>query len=523
MKRLVSSFFKENSLRGASVILIITLTVSNILGLFRDRFLTKNIETYNLDIYYAAFRIPDFVFNTLILGAIVSAFIPIFSEFIARDEKEEGFKTANLLLNAGLFFTIVSAVILIIFMPYVMKVMVPSFDAYRMGQAVLYSRVLMIMPIFFSVSYIIGGMLNCYKRFFVYALSPLLYNLSIIIGAAILAPKYGVIAVIWMVVLGSFLHFAILIPSIFKIGYRWKAVFSLKDRHIRQITKLMLPRSISLGVNQIMFSVYTAIASALAVGSISAFNLANNIQSVPVIVLGSSFATAVFPTLSMKIAQNKKDEFSFYLSRALRAIGYFLIPSTVIFILLRAQIVRLILGSGKFGWSDTRMTALALGFFALSILAQGLMPLVARAFYAMKDTKTPMICSVITVVASIIAAVPLSHYFSVAGLAFAFSLGNYINVISLIYYLNKIYPGVIERSVFSSYLKTAAISLAMGVAVWSSMHIFANFVDMTRFWGVFSQTAVACATGGIIFFSLSYFFDSDEMKWAFTRKINGQD
>jgi putative peptidoglycan lipid II flippase len=364
-------------------------------------------------------------------------------------------------------------------------------------------------------------MLNCFKRFFIYSLSPIFYNLAIIFGAAILAPKYGVIGVVYAVVAGSFLHLVIIIPSIVKLGYRYKPILSFTDENVVKIIKLMIPRSISMGAGQIMLVVYTAIASALAFGSISAFTLANNIQSVPVMVLGSAFSSAIFPTLAIKIAQKKEKEFAFYLNRALRAIGYFLIPSTFVFIILRAQIVRLLYGSGKFDWNDTKMTALALGFFSLSILAQGLIPLFSRAFYAMKNTKTPMYCSIATVIVSIIIAFPLAKYYSVAGLALAFTIGSYFNTFTLSYFLNKKYPGILDKNLLRSYTITFVISLAMGVAVWSSMHIASNYVDMTRFFGVLTQSIIACISGAAVFFTLSYFFDQEEMKWAVTRKING--
>lgn len=522
MKRFLRLFNKENSVREASVILIITLAISNLMGLFRDILLAKNIDSYHRDIYYAAFRIPDFIFNLIILGAIISAFVPVFSEFLARDKKDDGFKTANILINIALLFMVCLGIILWFAMPALMPLIVNKFDPYRMSQAILYSRILLLLPIFFSVSYIIGGMLNCFKQFFIYSLSPLFYNLAIIVGAAFLAPRYGAIGVVYCVAIGAFLHFIILIPSIKRSGFHYKPIISFTDENVRRIIRLMVPRSISMGANQIMLAVFTTLASGLAVGSISAFNLANNMQSVPVSVLGTSFATAIFPTLSMKIIQKKKDEFVFYLNRSLRAIAYFLIPSTVIFILLRAQIVRLFYGHGKFDWDDTKMTAIALAFFAISILAQGILPILARAFYAMKNTKTPMYCAIIAVVASIAVAYPLAQNYSVAGLALAFSVGSYVNVFMLLYYLHKIYPGIIGKSLYKSLGITSLISLAMGLAVWSSMHIAANYVDMTRFSGVLLQTIIALIAGGTIFFGLSYFFDQEEMRWAISRKINGR-
>lgn len=521
MKRLLHFFSKENSIRGASIILIVTLTLSNILGLLRDRFLTKNVLMSDLDIYFAAFRIPDLVFNFLILGAITSAFIPVFSDFLAKDKEKEGYRVANTLINLSLIFTTISAIVLAIFMPYLIPLVVPKFDAERMTQAVTYSRLLMLTPIFFSISYITGGMLNCYKRFTNYAIAPLVYNFSIIIGAALLAPRYGVIAVVYMVVAGSFLHFLIQLPAALKLGYRYQLVIE-RGESIRKIIKLMIPRTISMGANQIMLLAFTAIASALAAGSIAAFELANNIQTMPVVVLGTSFATAIFPTLAQKIARKEEKEFSFYLNRALRSIGYLLIPSTAIFILLRAQIVRLLYGSGKFDWEDTRVTAATLGFFALSILAQGMIPLLSRAYYALKDTRTPMFISIATVILSILVAFPLTKYFSVSGLALAFSVGSYFNAFLLVHFLRRLYPGILDRALIYSYLKTLFAALVMALIVWGTLHVAANFVDMHRFWGVLIQSVVACGIGGLVFFLFSYLFRQEELKWALTRKINGE-
>lgn len=520
MKKVLHYFSKENSVRGASILLMATLALSNILGLFRDRFLTKNISTYNLDIYYASFRIPDLIFNFLILGAITSAFIPVFSDFVAKKKIKEGYKVTNSLLNAAVLAMTVSAIVLYILMPYLMHLIVPKFESDRMELAIRYSRLIMLTPIFFSVSYILSGVLNSFNRFFAYSLAPLFYNLSIIIGAAFFAPKYGLIAVIYAVIIGSVLHILVQLPSAIKLGFRYQPVMDLTDKATKRIIKLMIPRTIGMGVNQIMLVVYTAISSSLAVGSISAFNLANNIETMPVVVLGTSFATAVFPTLTAKVAENDKEGFSFYFNRSMRSIAFLLIPSTVLFILMRAQIVRLILGSGKFGWDDTKKTALTLGFFSVSLLAQGLIPLIARGFYALKNTRTPMYISVVTVVFSIILGYPLATSMGVSGLALAFSIGSFINAIILFYYLAKIYPEIVDIDVLYSYIKISIISLIMGIMVWATLHFMTNYVDMNRFIGVLTQTIVATIVGLIAYFAISHVFESDEMKWALTRKIN---
>lgn len=520
MKRFFGLFSKENSVRGASIILIITFALSNILGLLRDRFLTKNVSTYDLDIYYASFRIPDLIFNFLILGAITSAFIPIFSEFIVKKKSSEGFRITSMLLNISVIAMILSAIILGIFMPSIMPLVVPKFDQARLSQAVNISRLLMITPIFFSISYVFGGVLNSFNRFLSYSLAPLVYNLSIIFGAAILAPKYGLIAIVYSVIAGAILHMLVQVPSTFKIGYKYSAVINFKDEALRRLIRLMVPRTIGMGANQILLVVYTAIASSLAIGSISAFSLSNNMQTVPTVVFGTSFATAIFPTLTSHVALNNKNKFAFYLDRCMRTIAFLLIPASFLLFLLRAQIVRLILGSGKFNWSDTKMTAMTLGFFAVSLLAQGLIPLLAKAFYALKNTKTPMHISIVTVVLSILIAFPFSKIWGVAGLALSFSIGSYLNIVLLYIFLHRIYPGIWNLGIIIAYIKIFLISLVMAVFVWTTMHITSNYVDMTRFVGVLEQTVISSFVGAAVYLGLCYLFGCDELKWIIRSKID---
>ncbi len=254
----------KNSVRGASIILVITLTLSNILGLLRDRFLATYIPTSELDIYFASFRIPDLIFNFLILGAISSAFIPIFCDLKSKDDKRESWDLTNSLMNIGVLILIFLAIIAYFLMPYLTKLVVPNFDAERMAKTVELSRLLMLTPIFFSISYFLSGVLNSFNRFVTYSIAPLVYNLSIIVGAIIVGPTIGIKGVIYFVILGSILHFLVQIPTARNLGYRYKFIFDYANKNVQKVVKLMIPRTIGLGMNQIMLLVYTAIASAIA-------------------------------------------------------------------------------------------------------------------------------------------------------------------------------------------------------------------------------------------------------------------
>ncbi len=520
MVRRISKFFhSENSVRFASLLLIITLALSNVLGLLRDHLLARFIETNYLDVYFAAFRIPDLIFNCLILGAIFSALVPIFSDYKAKGEIKEAWHIVNTMLNIAVIAMIISAIIMYFFMPYLIYLAVPNFPKEKIVQTVMLSRVLMLTPIFFAASYIVSGVLNSYNRFVAYSFAPLVYNLSIIIGIVIFGKTLGVTGVTYFVVLGSFLHLLIQIPSFIKLGYKYKFSLDYNNKAVKKIIKLMIPRTIGLGANQILLLVYTSIASSLASGSIAAFNFANNIQTVPTVVFGGSIATAVFPTLTAAASASDDDKYCKYLNKTIRTISYTLIPISVLFILLRAQIVRLILGAGYFAWTDTRATASTLGFFALALLPQGLIPLFARAFYAIKNTKTPMYAGLFSAAIGILLAYLLVPYFNVGGLALAFSISSFVNAILLYYQLTQTACYRPDKTFLSSMLKILLITFVTSVLMQLSKHLFSRFVNMETFVGLLTQTFLVILVSAAIYLLLSKLLKLDELRWVLKRGI----
>ena len=354
-----------------------------------------------------------------------------------------------------------------------------------------------------------------------YAIAPLIYNLSIITGTLFLGSKIGILGVVYFVVFGSFLHLIVQLPSAVKLGFHYQFLFNWSHPSIKRILRLMIPRTIGMGMNQIMLIVYTAIASALAAGSISAFNFANNIQTMPTVVFGTSFATAIFPTLTTAVAEKNYQKYAYYFNRSVRTIAYLLIPISVIFILLRAQIIRLILGAGQFEWSDTKMTALTLGFFSISLIAQGLIPLLARAFFAHKDTKTPMYISIVTVIVSVILGYYLSNKMGVAGLALAFTIGSYLNALILYIAMKKLTGFSFDFSIVNSVIKITISAAVMGVVIWFLNHQLIKVVDMQTFLGVLEQTLISSISGILVYLGLTYLFRCEEIKWAIFRRING--
>jgi len=374
--------------RGA-LIIGASYFISAILGLLRDRLLAGRFGAgLELDVYFAAFRIPDFVYNILILGGLIVAFLPLFAEYFSRN-KDEVWQMANHVLNAFLIFLISISFIFFILTPWLIKWLFPGFGEEHYKLAIPLIRLLFLSPIFFGISNLLSGILQYFQRFFIYSLTPILYNLGIIFGILFLVPYFGIFGVGMGVVFGAFLHMAIQIPTAINCGFSYKFLLDFKYPALKRIFKLMVPRVFGVAAQQINLIVITAIASTITAGSIAIFSISNNFQSLPVGIIGASFAVAIFPALSRFFAENQKKEFLENFSSIFRQILFFVIPVSVLIFLLRTPIITFIYKTGKFTLSDVQLTSACLGIFALSIFAQSLIPLLARAFFSLQDTKTP--------------------------------------------------------------------------------------------------------------------------------------
>jgi len=378
----------------AAVVLGLSSLGSRILGVVRDHLLTNRFGATRdvanmiseLDVYYVAFRLPDFIYNLLILGAVSSVFIPIFAGMLNQD-KEEAWKVANSVMNLVFVVMMGLCFVLWVFAPYIMKYFAFGFTPEALEHTVRLTRIMLLTPVIFGLSAVATSILNSFRRFTAMAFSPIVYNLAIIAGIIYLEPIYGIVGVTWAVVIGAVGHLLILMPSVFKVGFRPSLMFDLSHPRLRKMGAMAIPRFFSLSASQIGLIVSTSIASSFIVGSVAILNLAINLQSLPVGVIGLSVALATFATLAEIASSGNLDEFSKRVGATIRMILFLIIPATAGMILLRAEIVRLILGSGNFNWTDTVLTANTMGMFAIGMFALALLPLLSRAFYALEDTK----------------------------------------------------------------------------------------------------------------------------------------
>ncbi len=516
---MIKAFFQKiwngetNGLTAAAVIVGGASLASRVAGVFRDRILASTFGAGSaLDSYYAAFRLPDVLYSLVILGALSAGFIPVFAEYLETKTKEEAWQLAERILSVVGATMMCICGALIIFAPAIVPLTVPGFDGEKLAQTIQLTRIMALSPFFLGLSAVMGGILQATRRFLAFSLAPVLYNVGIIFGTVILAPVMGLEGVAWGVVLGAFFHLVTQASVALRLGLRRIPAPSLRTEGVRRILRLMAPRTAGLAVSQVNLVILLSLASALPVGSIAVFNLANNLQSFPVSIFGISFAVAAFPNLSRAAANRRDDDFKELLGSAARKIVFLVIPATVAFILLRAQLVRLTLGSGEFDWEATIRTANVLGIFSVSMVFQALVPLLARAFYALQDTWTPLLAGLIAEAFNLVLAVILREHLGILGLAISFSAAAALNLV-LLWWLLFYKKGSLGEGEFTvSFVKTCAASIALLGFGWVARQGLGMLFPLRTFWQVAMQATGALFAGGVAFVVVAMLLKSPEFK-----------
>ncbi|MCR4280105.1 MAG: murein biosynthesis integral membrane protein MurJ [Candidatus Komeilibacteria bacterium] len=509
-----------STVTGGAVLIAFFSILSKLAGLLRDRLLASQFGADAiLDIYYASFRLPDLIFNTLVLGALSAAFIPVFVRLWSQN-KDAAYELANIILTKLTGALVVLAGVGIVAAPWIVRLIAPGFDDASQQTTIVLTRIMLLSIIFFGISNVLSGILNSVRDFVPYAIAPIFYNIGIIVGLFWFYPMWGVQGLAYGVVLGSILHLLIQWPSVNKHGWRWKWLWR-STTEVNKIVRLMIPRTIGLAANQVNQVVITSIASTLTVGSIAIFNLANNLQHFPVSIFGLSLAIAAFPAFSQAWSTQNMDAFRGSFTLTFRKILFLIIPVAILILVLRAQIVRLVLGAGSFDWQDTYYTAQVLGIFAISLFAQGTIPLLARSFYAFEDTKTPVIIGVGAVVVNLILSFWLAPIWGVIGLAAAFSFANILNMLALLIVLREKIGDIDDKQLIRGIVHICLSSLAAGLTAYALLHVLAAIVDMQTFMGIAIQAVVAFVGGIGAYLMVAYVLGLPEIKIAsnFYRQI----
>lgn len=453
--------FKPIQIGSATALLAVTSFLSYAIGLLRDKIIAfKFGASAATDAYSASFIIPDMLFNLFIAGALVAAFLPVFSEHLTKDKKKAQ-EIANTVLTGGVILISSLAILAFIFMPQIVPFLFGNSDIELQESIIKMTRLMLPSAILFAISNTLGNILMSYKHFIAYSLSPILYNLGIILGITFLSDSMGIYSAATGVLIGASLHAAIRIIDITTTEYNYKPQLKIKDPAFKKIIKLMLPKTASLIAWQINLYIFTAVGLRILEGSVAAFNFARNIQSFAVSLFGIAFATAVFPYLTTTFSEENYIEYTGHIQKTIQRILFFTIPATVGVMVLAEPLVNLILGGGAFNENSAQITALILFYFGLSIPFESLVHILARAFYARQNTLTPMIINISTMVVIALITLFVAPIYGVQWFSIGFSIGFAFQVVLLSFILRKKLEQFNIKSLSKSVLKTIISSSIM--------------------------------------------------------------
>lgn len=485
VKNLFSLLYcRQTSILSGAAIIMVAMMMAKVLGLIRDRLLAHVFSPDKIDIFWAAFRLPDLIFQIVILGALSVAFIPLFTETFEEKGKDNAFEMARTILNVFLaIFILVTILIYILAGPIVANLIAPGFDLAKQNQVIALTRIILLGQVILVFGSFFIGILQSFQRFIIPSLAPLFYNLGIIIGIVFLSKTFGIMGAAWGVVIGAFLHVLVQLPLIYSLGFRFKLQLKFIHPGVREISKLMSVRTLGLAAEQINETVGLALASLTAVGSVTYLTFAQHLQVVPIGLFGATLAQAALPVLSSERARGKIEEFKVTILTTLHQILFLALPSTMILIVIRIPVVRLVFGASQFNWEATVLTGATLAYLAVGLAAQAVALLLVRGFYALKDTKTPVIVSFIVVTLNII----LSVFFVVIlkldvwSIGLANSISALLSGILLFYCLHFKVDRFDLKDVLVPFLKMTMATIIMGMALYIPIKLLDQvIVDTTR-------------------------------------------
>ncbi len=508
IKNILQSQIK--GLHQAAYVLAVFAILSQVFALIRDRLLAGRFGAgVELDMYYASFRLPDIMFVLFAALLSISILVPKIVEKEKNKKELARYFNSIFTFTFILFFVLgVSAWLLV---PFFLKSIVPNLYS---TELIIMTRILLLQPILLSLSGFFGSFAQAQKKFILYSLSPIVYNFGIIAGILFFEPIYGIYGLILGVVLGALLHMSVLIPAS-NNGY-FPTFSKIYFKDIRALILHSIPRTFSMMSNQILLVCITFFAGLLATGSIAIFNLAYNLQSVPLSIIGVSYSLAAFPSLALFFQQKKSDDFYELLSRAIRHVFFWSLPIVALFIILRAQIVRVILGTGNFDWNETILVAAALALFMISLIAQSASQVLVRAYYAMGKTAYPFFATtgafIVTIVCMSVLFIPnliSSEFIQYVEVLFkvdivesslilllpiAFSFGQWILFFGLVIGFGCI-KKIFSKQFFVSFGQSFIGALIIALVSYLSLQFLSGVFDLNTFVGIAAQGALSGVVG----------------------------
>ncbi|MCL4366922.1 murein biosynthesis integral membrane protein MurJ [Patescibacteria group bacterium] len=489
---------RQSSILSGASVLMVTVAGSKVLGLIRDRLMAHYFTPDQAAVFWAAFRLPDLMFQLLIFGAVSVAFIPVFTDFLHHRSQEEAFDFASDILNTVLIGFLLISLLVFIFAQPATNLIVPGFSGSQKEVTAALTRVILLGQVLLVVGSFFAGIAQSYQRFIIPALAALMYNLGIILGILFFVRFFGIFGPALGVIIGAALHVLIQLPLVASLGFRQKLSLNFFGEGIREVLKLMSIRTIGVAAEQINETVGVILASIISASSVTYLTFAQHLQTVPIGLFGATLAQAALPVLSRERTRDETAPFKITLLTTMHQIFFLTLPATAMLIVLRIPVVRLIFGASQFDWSATVLTGRTLAFLAIGLTAQSVSLLLVRAFYALKDTKTPVFISIITVSLNITLSVlfVVMLKMEIWSLGLSYSIAACLSVLMLIVTLSKKLGGFTFAELYTPALKMLLAAAIAAVALYVPIKLLDQLVfDTTRTINLLLLTGIASVFG----------------------------
>jgi len=504
---------KQSNIFTAAFLIIVTTAMSQILGILKYRLFASYFgASSDLGVFFASFRIPDLLFQIIIVGALSSSFIPIFSEHLAKDSKKDAFDFASAITTLGLIIFSGITIFVLIFANTLARLIAPEFDSSQIELLANLMRIIQLSQFLFLFGTVFTAMLQSFHYFLIPGIANALYNIGIILGVYLFVPRFGIYGAAIGVVIGAVFFVLAQLPSVISNGYIPRFRLTMKNG-VSKVISLMIPRSLTIGVTQIAITSNVFFASIISARSIVIFDLAMTLMAAPVFLFGQSIAQASFPTLSK--VKNNMDEFRNVFRMSFNQILYLTLPISALFIVLRIPLVRLFYGSGRFDWEATLTTGYTLAMLSFSISVQAGMLLISRAFYALQDTKTPFIITLFAVIINILLSIYFILYqkLPIYYLALAFSIGNITGFVLMLLALDR-KINLPKLELFVGALKIVVAAFVTGVALYIPIKLLDQLVfDTTKTINLFFLTGIASSAGFGAYLFFTWLLDIKEVNY----------
>ena len=500
----------QNTILSAAFIIAASNGLNAIFGFLKGRLLAHYFGVSDeLAVFYTADRIPNMVYSVLIVGAVSTVFIPIFAEGLRKDKEEANKMGSSMITVTLVFFLFLTALVLFLAKPLFNLVSLGKFTPEEASLGVTLMRIMMLSQIMLVLGSLATSILQTFKYFLVSALAPLAYSTGMVLGIILFSEKYGIYAPAFGVAAGATFHFALQIPALLKTGFNFVPKISFSDKGLRSMTGLVPPRILSVLLANLIQVINNSLAILVSTSSVIYLKFALQLQSFPVSLFGISLGAASLPTLATQSRKEDLGKFKETFTTSLMQMLYLVLPLSMLLLVLRGPVVRIVYGVSNFPWEATLKTSYTLAFFSISIFAQSTNYLLTRAFYALKDTKTPVIVSLFTTALNVLLSLffVTELKFGVWAVALSFSITSLIDTILLFYLLHKQIGGFEIEKILIPFTKISYATLFMGLALYIPVKLLDRYIfDTTRTINLLGLVGVAG-----IFSTAAYFFITTRM------------